>query len=105
MNDPSVPLPAGIRESILDLCCLIVANPSLAGGAYRASAARLAARVEKDGEGFIFWADELLFAADMAEVVGKAVLAGTPLTTAKVLVRICERVVAPIYDAMGGPSR
>lgn len=104
MSTPALPLPPGTRESVLDLCCLVHANPLLAGGAYRGSAARLAARIEQEGEGFIFWTDELLFVADMAEAVGRAVIAGTPLATSKVLVRICERIVAPINTAFGHRS-
>lgn len=100
MNIPTS-VPPQVREAIRDLCCVIADNATLKNGVLRAAAARLADRLDKAGDDFALMADEIILAVDMAEIVAKAIMDGTPLVGSKVLFRVCERVVNPLTDALG----
>lgn len=92
-----------VREAMRDLCCVVADNPLLRDGVFRARAADLAKRLDANGLPELTGADVQLV-VDMAEAVVKAIMSGRKLVGTLVLMRICERVVNPITDALGYPG-
>jgi hypothetical protein len=102
MTDPAT-LPQKVRDAIGDLCVIIGENATLKNGIYRARAAALAKRLAQPAD-IILSDDEIVLAVDMAEAVATAVVEGRPLEGAGVLMRVTERVITPITDALGYPG-
>lgn len=104
MGLPTMGLPPPVTDGIRDLCAVIGDNISIRDGFYRAAAARLAKRIDDTtaaGEAILLSGEEIELAVDMAEWVVKAIVGGKPLIGSQVLMRVCERVVGPITDALG----
>ncbi len=92
-----------LRDALRDLCCIVADNPSLNDGIFRARAADLAKRLDARDPPGLTGAD-LQLAVDMADATVKAIMSGRKLVGTLVLMRICERVVNPITDALGYPG-
>lgn len=108
MPIPAMGLPQPVTDAIRDLCTVIGDNVSIRDGFYRAGAARLARRIDAStaaGEAIVLSGEEIELAVEMAEWIVKAIVAGKPLTGSGVLMRVCERVVNPITDALGYSDR
>jgi hypothetical protein len=105
-----VALPTSTIAAIADLCIVIADNATLRNGIYRAGAARLAKKIEaaieaKQAAELVLSGEEIILAVNMAEAVVQAIVAGgKPIVSPMVLIRICERVVEPITDALGYPG-
>ncbi|MFN4017117.1 MAG: hypothetical protein ACK4JB_17395 [Reyranella sp.] len=99
---PSVPavIAAADRIAIRDLCALVEVNASLRSAVSWPRVAALAERLDGNAD-VALTPDEIQLAVDLAEMVVKALMAGTRLIASEVLIRICERVVTPITDALG----
>jgi hypothetical protein len=92
-----------LRDALRDLCCIIADNPLLRDGVFRARASDLARRLDAGAAAEITGAD-LQLAVDMAEAVVTAVVGGRQIASPMATMRICERVVNPITDALGYPG-
>ena len=92
-----------LRDALRDLCFIIADNPLLRDGVFRARAASLGKRLDAGPSAEITGAD-LQLAVDMAEAVVTSIVGGRPVTSSMVTMRICERVVNPITDALGYPG-
>lgn len=102
MTNPSS-LPSQVREAIHDLCILVVDNATLKNGIYRAKASALMIRLEATAD-VALTAPEIELAVEMADVVAKAIVDGRALVGSRVLMRVVERVITPITDALGYPG-
>ena len=96
-------LPPQVRDAIHDLCILVVDNATLRNGIYRAKATALASRLEATAD-VSLTAAEIELAVEMADAVAKAIVDGRALVGARVLMRVVERVIVPITDALGYPG-
>lgn len=96
-------LPPQVREAIHDLCILVVDNATLKNGIYRAKATALMLRLESTADVTLTTA-EIEMAVEMADVVAKAIVDGRALVGARVLMRVVERVITPITEALGYPG-
>lgn len=104
MNTP-ISLPTAVHSAIRDLCVVVENNASLKlGSAVPWSKVAALARRLDDGADVVLTPDEIQLSVDLAELVVKAIMSGTRLDATEVLVRICERVVTPITDALGYPG-
>lgn len=103
MTEPTS-LPPQVSEAIADLCIIIAENPTLKNGIYRAGAAALAKRLEQSSGIVGLAAAEIILAVNMAEAVATALVEGRRLEGAGVLIRVTERVITPITDALGYPG-
>lgn len=104
MSLPTMGLPTPVTDAIRDLCAVIGDNISIRDGFFRAGAARLAKRIDDataSGEPLLLSGEEIELAVDIAESVATAILNGKSLAGSAVLMRVCERVVNPITDALG----
>lgn len=96
-------LPPQVREAIHDLCILVIDNATLKNGVYRAKATALMHRLEQHAE-ITLTGPEIELAVEMADVVAKAIVDGRTLVGSRVLMRVVERVITPITDALGYPG-
>lgn len=96
-------LPPQVRDAIGDLCVIIGENATLKNGIFRARAAALTKRLEEPA-GIVLSDDEITLVVDMAEAVATAVVEGRRLEGSGVLMRVTERVITPITDALGYPG-
>lgn len=92
-------------HAVADLCQIVIDNPLLKDGVFRAAATRLGKRLEQALEAKelpVLTADEVELAANMAEAVVQAIVGRSPrISSDLVLMRVCERVIVPITDALG----
>lgn len=102
MNLPTS-LPPSVHAAIRDLCALVESNVSLRNSVSWPKVAALAEKLDGNAETNLT-AEEIQLAVDLAEMVVKALMSGTRLIASEVLIRICERVVTPITDALGYPG-
>lgn len=97
-------LPSALT-AVRDLCHLAEENPMLKLGTLNVRAAGLAKRIDQHpGQPITLTAEELGLVVDIAEAVVNAVVADKPIVASAVLVRIAERAINPITDALGYPG-
>jgi hypothetical protein len=100
-------LPVDVIDAIRDLCHLIEDNSTLRQGVFKPRAVALgrkidqAARAKQDLQ---LTADEVTAMVEMAEAVALATVNGTKLDATLVVMRVCERIIVPITDALGYPG-
>lgn len=99
MNLPTSLAPS-VHAAIRDLCALVESNVELRKGVAWPKVAALAEKLDGNAE-IALTPDEIQLAVDIAEMVVKALMQGSRLIASEVLIRVCERVVTPITDAMG----
>lgn len=100
-------LPVDVIDAIRDLCHLVEDNPTLRQGVYKAGALALGRKIDlaaKAKEDLQLDALEFGLVVNMAEAVALAAVNGTKLDTTTVVMRICERIIVPITDALGYPG-
>lgn len=106
MNLPQ-PLPPYALLAMRDICSLITDNISIRDGVFRARATKLAKVLDDaatDKVEIVLPIEDIQFVVDMAEAVMSCLMTGKNLAASAVLMRICERVVTPITDALGYPG-
>lgn len=100
-------LPVSVIDAIRDACHLVVDNPTLRNGAFKARAAELGRKIDRSiemKEDLQLTGEEVALAVDLAEALALATVNGVTLDAGKVVMRTCERIIAPITEAMLGYS-
>jgi hypothetical protein len=100
-------LPVDVIESIRDICHLVEDNPTLRNGEFKARAIELGKKIDQAAraqEDLQLSGPEVGLVVELAEILALAVVNGARVNAATVVMRVCERVIVPITDALGYPG-
>lgn len=92
-------LPVSVIDAIRDVCHLVEDNPTVQGGRLKARAIALGGKIDDSiaaRTDLQFAAEDFQAAMDLTEAVALAAVNGVQLDARKVILRLCEDIVAPI---------